>query len=209
MNAPRLRGQIVFEYGTLLRAIDSWAGLRVLDIGTGRSTFPRWMSRAGAAVTTFDLGDAGRAGRRRLSRTRRSARQAPARASAGGRRFDALAAVCRRELRSRRPPCRSSSTSTPICRRGPMCPTTNSSGGCAEVLDEMIRVTRPGGYLYVTSECCDYEPRHDRQLARRLLLRRRSRAVGGLAGARRPAAVLRLRGRSRLHARRRPAVRPG
>jgi SAM-dependent methyltransferase len=27
----------------------------------------------------------------------------------------------------------------------------------AEVLDEMIRVTRPGGHLYVTSECCDYE----------------------------------------------------
>ena len=26
----------------------------------------------------------------------------------------------------------------------------------AEVLDEMIRVTRPGGHIYITSECCDY-----------------------------------------------------
>ena len=55
MNAARLRGQIVFEYGTLLRAIASWDKLRVLDVGTGRSTLPRWMSHAGATVTTFDL----------------------------------------------------------------------------------------------------------------------------------------------------------
>src|SRR5262245_29044740 len=33
MTSPRLKGQIVFEYGTLLRAIPSWTGLRVLDIG--------------------------------------------------------------------------------------------------------------------------------------------------------------------------------
>ena len=26
----------------------------------------------------------------------------------------------------------------------------------ARVLDEMIRVTKPGGHLYVTSECCDF-----------------------------------------------------
>jgi hypothetical protein len=55
MNSPRLDGQIVFEYGTLLRAIGRWPGLRVLDVGTGRSTLPRWMSREGAVVTTFDL----------------------------------------------------------------------------------------------------------------------------------------------------------
>ena len=40
MNSPRLEGQIVFEYGTLLRALERWSGLRVLDVGTGRSTFP-------------------------------------------------------------------------------------------------------------------------------------------------------------------------
>ena len=50
MNAPRLRGQIVFEDGTLLRAIGLWKALRVVDVGTGRSTLPGWMSRAGASV---------------------------------------------------------------------------------------------------------------------------------------------------------------
>ena len=55
MNSPRLHGEKVFEYGTLLRAIDRWTGLRVLDIGTGRTTFPNWMSSEGAVVTTFDL----------------------------------------------------------------------------------------------------------------------------------------------------------
>src|SRR3954447_27055110 len=55
MNSPRLQGQIVFEYGTLLRAVERWRGLRVLDVGTGRSTLPGWMSREGAIVTTLDL----------------------------------------------------------------------------------------------------------------------------------------------------------
>ena len=27
----------------------------------------------------------------------------------------------------------------------------------AIVLDEMVRVTKPGGLVYLTSECCDYE----------------------------------------------------
>src|SRR5215831_13939640 len=55
MTSPRMRGQIVFEYGTLLRAVTSWPGLHVLDIDTGRSTCPQWMSSCGARVTTFDL----------------------------------------------------------------------------------------------------------------------------------------------------------
>src|SRR5205814_2369621 len=55
MKSERLEGQIVFEYGTLLRSIGSWAGLRVLDVGTGRSTLPAWMCHAGARVTAFDL----------------------------------------------------------------------------------------------------------------------------------------------------------
>ena len=51
MKSERLEGQIVFEYGTLLRSIGSWAGLRVLDVGTGRSTLPAWMCHAGARAT--------------------------------------------------------------------------------------------------------------------------------------------------------------
>src|SRR5687768_4293330 len=54
LTAPRLAGQIEFEYGTLVDWIPSWAGLRVLDIGTGRSTLPRWMASQGARVTTLE-----------------------------------------------------------------------------------------------------------------------------------------------------------
>jgi len=55
MNDSRLHGQIVFEYGTLLNAIDNWRGLRILDVGTGRSTLPQWMCAQGAKVVTFEL----------------------------------------------------------------------------------------------------------------------------------------------------------
>ena len=80
MNAPRLRGQIVFEYGTLLRAIDRWKGLSVLDVGTGRSTFPRWMSREGAVGHHVrSVGKPAEQSWRRLSRTgeRRASRLRP------------------------------------------------------------------------------------------------------------------------------------
>src|SRR6185436_4874619 len=55
MNSARLRGEKVFEYGTLLAGIAGWNGLRVLDVGTGRSTLPQWMTHTGARVFTFDL----------------------------------------------------------------------------------------------------------------------------------------------------------
>ena len=46
---------MVFEYGTLLDGIGDWSGLRVLDVGTGRSTLPQWMRHQGARVMSFDL----------------------------------------------------------------------------------------------------------------------------------------------------------
>ena len=45
----------MFEYGTLVHAIPNWRHLRVLDVGTGRSTFPEWMTFQGARVTPLDL----------------------------------------------------------------------------------------------------------------------------------------------------------
>jgi SAM-dependent methyltransferase len=155
MNTPRLRGQIVFEYGTLLRAIEEWSGVRVLDIGTGRSTLPRWMSAAGAEATTFDLAS-------------------PVEKASGGfqDRVDALVARRPRILRAvsgsmRALPFAAASfdlvTSLSVVEHldadlpaRTYVPYDDQQRRLGAVLDEMIRVTRSGGHIYVTSECCDY-----------------------------------------------------
>ncbi|HKB13753.1 MAG TPA: class I SAM-dependent methyltransferase, partial [Vicinamibacterales bacterium] len=155
MNTPRLRGQIVFEYGTLLRGTKSWPGLVVLDVGTGRSTLPRWMSAAGAAVVTFDLAS-------------------PVEQPTGGfqSRIDALVArkpgVVRAVSGSMRAlPFASASfdlvTSLSVVEHldtelpaRVYVPYAEQQVRLAGVLDEMIRVTRSGGHIFVTSECCDY-----------------------------------------------------
>ena len=156
MNAPRLRGQIVFEYGTLLRAIGSWKALRVVDVGTGRSTLPGWMSRAGASVTPFDLGR-------------------PAEQPAGGflERVDQMV----RKNAAALHPVVGSMRSLPFADGSvdlvtslsvvehldtdlparTYVPYDEQQRRLAEVLDEMIRVTRPGGRFYLASECCDYD----------------------------------------------------
>src|SRR5262249_19421711 len=133
----------------------SWAGLRVLDIGTGRSTLPRWMSAAGAAVVTFDLAS-------------------PVETTSSGfqERVDAIVARRPRILRAvsgsmRALPFASASfglsTSRSVVEHRdtdlpgrPYVPYAEQRRRLAEVLDEMIRVARRGGCLYITSECCDY-----------------------------------------------------
>jgi SAM-dependent methyltransferase len=156
MNAPRLKGQIVFEYGTLLRAFNSWDGLRVLDIGTGRSTFPKWLSRAGAVVTTFDLAkpaEQGSAGFQQRVDHVVGRRPRALHAVSGSMRclpfadasLDLVTSLSVVEHLDTDLPART------------YVPYDDQRRRLAEVLDEMIRVVRPGGFLYLTSECCDYE----------------------------------------------------
>ena len=155
MNSPRLEGQIVFEYGILLRALHQWSGLRVLDVGTGRSTFPAWMSHMGAAVTPLDLsvpaeaswgGFHGRVnrliGRRRgvMRPVTGSMRDLPFTDSS----FDLVTSLSVVEH-----------LDTDLPERT-FVPYDEQQRRLARVLDETIRVVRPGGHLYVTSECCDY-----------------------------------------------------
>jgi len=54
LNTDYLRGQIVFEYGALLNHVRDWRGRTVLDIGSGRSSLPRWLAAQGAQVTAFE-----------------------------------------------------------------------------------------------------------------------------------------------------------
>ena len=155
MNSPRLAGQIVFEYGTLLRAIDRWSNLVVLDIGAGRSTFPNWMSREGADVTTFDLSKPaerswgglqervnGIVGRRpgTIRAVAGSMRDLPFRDAS----FDLLTSLSVVEHLDTDLPDRT------------FVPYEEQQRRLGHVLDEMIRVAKPGGHIYVTSECCDF-----------------------------------------------------
>jgi SAM-dependent methyltransferase len=156
MNSPRLHGQIVFEYGTLLRAIERWRGLRVLDIGTGRSTFPNWMSREGAIVTTFDLSkpaEAGWGGFQERVNDVVGRRPGEVRAVAGSMgclpfadaSFDLLTSLSVVEHLDTDLPGRT------------FVPYEEQRRRLARVIDEMIRVAKPGGCIYITSECCDFE----------------------------------------------------
>ena len=156
MNSPRLEGQIVFEYGTLLRAIGRWPGQRVLDVGTGRSTFPRWMSREGAVVTTFDLSRPAErvwGGFQERVNDLVGRRPRAIRAVAGSMRglpfadasFDLVTSLSVVEHLDTDLPGRT------------FVPYDEQQRRLAQVLDEMIRVVRPGGHVYITSECCDFD----------------------------------------------------
>jgi SAM-dependent methyltransferase len=155
MNSKRLAGQIVFEYGTLLRAIDRWSNVLVLDIGTGRSTFPNWMSREGADVTTFDLSKPAErswGGFQERVNDIVGRRPGKVRSVAGSMRglpfadasFDLLTSLSVVEHLDTDLPDRRFVEYEEQQRR------------LGQVLDEMIRVAKPGGLIYITSECCDF-----------------------------------------------------
>ena len=157
LNDPRLLGQIVFEYGTLSGSVPAWRGLRVLDIGTGRSTLPCWMTAQGASVVTFEFPEpvesAGGGGalarfnealvgrhRPRLGQVAGDMLELPFRSQA----FDVVTCLSVIEHLDTQLPGRL------------YVPYAEQRRRAARVLDEMVRVARPEGLLYLTSECCDY-----------------------------------------------------
>ena len=156
LNDERVVGQIVFEYGTLVNWVPSWVGLRVLDVGSGRSTLPNWMIAQGARVVSFEFPEpverrwAGKLGRlndlllgttrRRLLRTSGSMIELPF----ADQSFDLVTSLSVIEHLDTNLPDRS------------YVPYAEQRKRAARTLDEMIRVTRLGGLIYVTSDCCRY-----------------------------------------------------
>jgi SAM-dependent methyltransferase len=156
LNDPRVIGQIVFEYGTLVNWVSSWAGLRVLDVGSGRSTLPNWMVAQGAKVVSFEFPEpvelrwAGKLGRlndlllgptrRRLRHVSGSMLELPF----ADQSFDLVTSLSVIEHLDTNLPDRS------------YVPYAEQRKRAARTLDEMVRVTRLGGLIYVTSECCHY-----------------------------------------------------
>lgn len=156
LNDPRLLGQIVFEYGTLLAWAPSWRGLRVLDIGTGRSTLPSWMSAQGASVATFDFPEPvesrGRGALARLNETL-VRRHRPRLGHVAGTMLDLPFASQTFDVVTCLSVIEHLDTELP---GRVYVPYGEQRRRAARVLDEMVRVARPGGLLYLTSDCCDY-----------------------------------------------------
>lgn len=157
LNNPRLLGQIVFEYGTLLNAFDRWENAKILDVGTGRSTLPDWMSFKGADAVEFEHPDqveakisgkfamlnrcAAKKGRRKPTRIFGDMRKLPFSDST----FDLVTCFSVLEHLD---------TDMPSRRYVPY---DEQRRRVAKALEEMVRVTKHGGAIYITSECCDFE----------------------------------------------------
>jgi ubiquinone/menaquinone biosynthesis C-methylase UbiE len=156
MNSPRLDGQIVFEYGTLIHQIDAWSGLRVLDVGTGRSTFPGWMSREGAVVTPFDLSKPAERSwsgfQERLNRI--VGRSGRAMLPVAGSMRDLPFADCSFDLVTSLSVVEHLDTDLPART---FVGYDEQQRRLSRVLDEMIRVAKHRGFVYVTSDCCDFD----------------------------------------------------
>lgn len=156
LNNPRLLGQIVYEYGMLLNYIPQWGGLKVLDIGTGRSTLPNWMSSKGASVVCFEYPKQlegtilGRFGKLNRMATRPAPRK-PVMAS--GTMLELPFADNSFDLVTSFSVIEHLDTNLPDLSYVPY---EIQKQRAAQVLNEMVRVTRPGGHIYITSDCCDY-----------------------------------------------------
>jgi SAM-dependent methyltransferase len=157
VNSAYYMGQMLFEYGMLANFQREWRGLRVLDIGTGDSSFALWMASQGAEVTSLEAENQAEVAARslytRVSRRLSRGRHLRIRAVTGDMRsiplpadsFDLVTSISVVEHLD---------TEFPSLRYVPY---AEQKRRLSETLSEMIRVTKPGGHLYVTSECADFE----------------------------------------------------
>lgn len=146
----RIGGVRDWEYGTLLgflRRYPDRASWRALDVGSGNSTFPRYLARTGnvGGITTLDLPDAhepataaniGAARRDGVERVHGSMLELPF----PDRTFDLVTCISAVEhLEGDR-------------FHDPKPPHSRFADDTRRALREMVRVLTPGGLLFVTSE---------------------------------------------------------
>lgn len=156
LNTPYLCGQIVFEYGVLVNYVRDWKGLRVLDVGAGRSSLPRWMSLQGAHVTAFEYPDQvekqADGWRGRINQwVQRRVREPEL---AFGDMLDMPLPDQSFDLTCSFSVIEHLDTNLPDLKYVPY---PEQKRRAVQTLREMVRVTRPGGLVYLTSECCQYK----------------------------------------------------
>ena len=155
LNTSYLRGQIVFEYGALLNHVSDWKGLKVLDIGSGRSSLPRWMAGQGAQVTAFEypsqVEKPPTGWRQRINEWVQ--RSAPEPGVAYGTMLELPMAAQSFDVVCSFSVIEHLDTNLPDLRYVPY---PEQKRRAVQTLQEMVRVARPGGLIYLTSECCQY-----------------------------------------------------
>ena len=144
-----IEGLKAWEYGKLLNAIGSFSGLKVLDVGPGDSTFCLFMSKKGAQVITLDYPQP-------FAPDKEGFRQ-KCRGNGVAVNCGTMARMPYKDSVFDLVTCISTIEHLDTDQGWKPVPVSHFIAATEQSLQEMARVMRKGGYLYLTSDA--YEPR--------------------------------------------------